>query len=301
MKTFDEGLPQFLSRKQISVHPKTYNGYVSKTRVFSLWLKDHGLSQIPLRDLTNDNIADFFVYIARDKDLDRPTCEKYCNNIKSVFQFFEESENITKLPFRNVSYPIKKRDCAPKYIPKEKQKALFEDMRENDQQLFLCCMIEYCAAIRPGREMLSLKVKDFDFSGGTIKVSMLTAKTGKGRYADFTEELKGYCREYGIEGADRELYLFGKKKKMGTKAISENMLRYRFNQFRTKHNISTEIKLYSPKHTGLTDLINSKLVSLPQLQKHCGHTRLSSTEHYVLAHAGVTNDVIKKEFRSILG
>ena len=116
MITFDEGLPQFLSRKQISVHPKTYNGYVSKTKVFSLWLKDHGLSQKPLGELTNDNIADFFVYIARDRDLDRPTCEKYCNNIKAVFQFFEESEGITKLPFRNVSYPIKKRDCAPKSL-----------------------------------------------------------------------------------------------------------------------------------------------------------------------------------------
>jgi site-specific recombinase XerD len=300
MKTFAEGLPQFLSRKQISVHPKTYNGYVSKTKVFSLWLKDHGLSQKPLGELTNDNIADFFVYIARDRDLDRPTCEKYCNNIKAVFQFFEESEGITKLPFRNVSYPIKKRDCAPKYIPKEKQKALLDDIRKNDPQLFLACMCQYSAAIRPGREMLNLKVKDFDFSGGTIKVSLLTAKTGKSRYADFTTELMQYCREYGIENADRELYVFGKKGKMGNKPISENMLRYRFNQFRAKHGISTEVKLYSLKHTGLTDLINSKLVSLPQLQKHCGHTRLSSTEHYILVHAGVTNEVIRNEFRSIL-
>ena len=234
MKTFDEGLPQFLSRKQISVHPKTYNGYKGKLNVFSLWLKEHGLSQTPLRELTNDNIADFFVYIARDRDLDRPTCEKYYANIRSVFQFYEESENMIKLPFKSVSYPIKKRDCAPKYIPKDKQKALFEDMRKKDYQLFLACMIQYCSAVRPGREMLSLKVGDFDFGGGTIRVSELSAKTGACRYADFTEELMGYCREYGIKGADESLYVFGVKGKMGTQPVSENMLRYRFNNFRKK-------------------------------------------------------------------
>jgi site-specific recombinase XerD len=300
MRTFNELLPQYLSRKKISLHKKTYTAYVSRTKIFSTWLQDNGLSDTPIEKLTSDNICEFFYYLASEdgRDVDRPTCEKYNHTLKTMFKYYAEAEGIEKLPFDTVEYPVKKRDNAPKYIPKDKQRALFNDIKANDYQLYLACMIQYAAAVRPGKEMLNLKVGDFDFDGGTIRVGEMTAKTGRCRYADFTEELKGYCREYGIEGADSSLYVFGTKKKMGTKHISENMLRYRFNPFREKHGISKEVKLYSMKCTGGTDLINSRLVSLTQLQKHFGHARISSTERYVQQHGGVTNAVIINQFKS---
>lgn len=303
MKTFNELLPNYLARKRISIHGKTYKGHVGRTKVFSDWLKEKNLSETPLRSITNDHISEFMYYLASEegKNLDKPTCEKYCHSIKSVFKFYEDELQLSKLPFGKIEYPIKKSDHAPKYIPKDKQKALFDDIRKNDYQLFLACMVQYTAAVRPGRELLNLRVGDFDFDGGTIRVGVMTAKTGRCRYADLTEELKGYCREYGIDKADSSLYVFGTNKRIGSKHISENMLRYRFNPYRDKHGISKEVKLYSFKHTGGTDLINSRLVSLTQLQKHFGHTRISSTEKYVLQHGGITNEVIINQFKSPMG
>jgi integrase len=75
-------------------------------------------------------------------------------------------------------------------------------------------------------------------------------------------------------------------------------LTYRFNKYRERHKIDKGVKFYSFKHTGLTDLINSKMVSLPQLQQHAGHDKITSTEKYIINHGGITNDVIKEKFSS---
>jgi integrase len=296
--TFSELREFYLEEKRIVLKDSTYRGHCGKTRLFAEWLEEHGLEKKPLRKLTNQNIHDFFVYLAEDRDLDKSSCEKYRDLLKVFFKYAKKLHLIRKFPFKRIVLPLKKRDCKPKYIPKEKFVELFRDIRLNDPQLFIGSMIQYCSAVRPGNEMLNLKPADFNLTEGTIKVGELNAKTGKQRYADLTKELLGYLIEYGILEANPNHYLFGKSRKFGPTPISKNNLPHRFNIFRDAHGIDKGVKFYSCKHTGATDLINAKLISLPQLMRHLGHSRITSTEHYILEHGGVTNDIIKEQFSS---
>jgi integrase len=297
-KTFDQIRKGYLKEKEIVLKTSTYRGHEGKTRLFSEWLHRNGLSDVPLRRLGNKVLHDFSIYLANERDLDRSSCIKYRDTLRVFFKYAKEIKQIKKIPLKRIVFPQKKRVCKPKYIPKDKIVALLKDIREHDFQLFIGFMLQYCSAIRPGNEMLDLKPRDFDFEGKTIKVGELKAKSGKQRYADLTDELIKYLVQYGIKEADPDHYLFGKRRTFGPKAISKNNLPHRFNKFRDAHGLDKGVKLYSAKHTGATDLINSKLISLPQLMRHLGHDRLSSTEHYIIEHGGVTNDIIKEEFKS---
>ena len=299
-RTVDQILPEYLKEKKIVLKPASYRAHVGKTKMLSEWLSNNGYSDRPIRKIKNKHIHEFFMYLADVRDLDKATCERYRDTLRIFFKYAKSIKELDKLPFKRVVLPIKKRDCKPKYIPKEYIVELLNTIRENDFQLFIASMIEYCSAVRPGDEMLNLKIKDIDFNNMTIKVGQLKAKTGKQRFADLTKELAVYLIEYGIKNADQEDYLFAQKHTYGKIKITKNNFPYRFNKYRDKLGIDKGVKFYSLKHTGATDLINTKLSSLPQLMKHLGHTKISSTEHYVLEHGGVTNDIIKDRFVSPL-
>jgi integrase len=215
----------------------------------------------------------FSIYLATERDLDRETCTKYRAFLKGLFRFAKLQGEPVHATVDRFIIPIKKRDCSPKYIPQEKQVALLEDVFAHDYQLFVACEIMYCSGLRP-KELLNLKVGDIDFVGGTIRVLKLVAKTRKCRYADLTDELADYLRHYGVTTAEPEKFLFCRGG-CGDKHWSINMLADRFRHYRQAHGISDEVKYYSWKHTGATDLINSKLATLVQLKNHLGHDRLT--------------------------
>lgn len=297
-KTFDQIIPDYLKEKNIVLKPKTFIGHRGKTLLFGKWLGWNGLNKLPLRKIKNRHIRDFSVYLAETRDLDRATCEKYRDTLRVFFRYVKIVGQTKKIPFKRFILPLKKRDNKPAYIPADKIVALLNEIRVKDPQLFVGCMIQYCSAIRPGKEMLNLKPGVFNFGAKTIQVGELNAKTGKQRYADLTDELIEYLIEYGVQQADSDCYLFGKHRTFGLVHICENNLTVRFNKYRDSHQISKKVKFYSWKHTGLTDLIASKLCSLPQLQHHAGHDNIRSTEKYILEHGGLTNDIIKTQFRS---
>ena len=111
-----------------------------------------------------------------------------------------------------------------------------------------------------------------------------------------SDDLIEICKNYGIAEADPNLYIFGKNKHLDTRPLSENMLRYRFNQYRDKYNLSKDVKLYSWKHMGASYLIHSKTVDILQLKDHLRHSNLSATEHYVKRILGDNNEAIKMHF-----
>ncbi len=298
MKTFSEILVPFLSEKEIQLKKKSLNAYKNQTKVFCEWLNSQGKLDISICDIKEEEVSQFFLYLARDKDLDRPTCQKYYISIKSVFYYAKKRKEITELPFDLVVFPSKKRDCSAQLIPQEAMKLLFEDIKENDYQLFLACMIEYYCFIRPGNEMRNLKPTNFDLKSGTIRIDASIAKNKRARTVTMPTQLIEYCKEYGIDKENSNRYVFGCNRYFDTKPVSENMLRYRFNRFRDKHNISKGVKLYSFKHQGCTTLHQTRLVSTFDLMTQLGHSNLTSTQHYLKKVAGNINSEIRNNFPS---
>jgi integrase len=296
-RKFDEVLSDFLPEKKMQVCAKSCLSYTRAAYVFGRWMQEKGLSDKPIKKITAHDIADFSVYVA-GLGYDKPTCAKFIMNVKVVFKYAMKRGELDVLPFDKdlIVLPKKGRDRSAALIPTDVLPVLLADMRENDLQLFLACMLEFYCGVRPGREVRFIKVRNFDLNNGVLTVDADKTKNGRVGRITMSDDLVQICRDYGMVGADPELYVFGKNKHLDVRPVSENMLRFRFNKFRDKHGMSVDVKLYSFKHTGASYLVHSKIVDILQLKDHLRHSNLSATEHYVKRLLGDNNEAIRTMF-----
>lgn len=296
-KRFDEALADFLPEKEIQVCRKSYLSYTRASDVFMQWLQSQGMDDKPMRKISAQDLADFSVHIA-GLNYDKPTCEKFIMNLRVIFKYARKRGEIDTLPFDRelMIFPKKKKDCSAALIPTHIVPKLLTDIKANDPQLFLACMLEFYCGIRPGREIRFIQVRNFDLKDGVLTIDAEMSKNGKVGRITMSDDLVQICRDYGIDKADPDLYVFGKDGSLGVKPLSENMLRFRFNKFRDKFGLSKDVKLYSFKHIGASYLVHSKVVDILQLKDHLRHSNLSATQHYVKKVIGDKNDAIKYQF-----
>lgn len=296
-KTITGLMDGFLLEKETSTLHKTSQGYRGNINVFLLWLEDNRLKDVLIRNITENNITDFFYYLGKEKGLDKPTCGKYFEHLRALFNYAYDRGELNDVPFNHVVFPRKKKDQGADVISNVHLKPLLDYIKEKDPQLFLACIIEYYCFIRPGKELRLLKVGDIDCENGLITVQQMNAKNKLRQVVTMPQHLIDICKEYSIDTEDKSLYIFGKKKRFGDRPISINMLRYRFNKFRTILNLPNNYKLYSMKHTGASNLHKSG-ISMRELMDQLRHSQLSATQHYLKVHAGIVNDRIRDNFPS---
>lgn len=296
-KTIEEMIPGFLLERETQGNLKTSMSYHSHIYVFVEWLKSKQLADLPMRRITSQDVADFFLYLAKEKGLDKPTCEKYFLHNRLLFVYAQKREEIDIIPFDLAVLPRKGIDKSAEVIHPEHLKLMLPEIKRVDPQLYLGCMIQYYCFIRPGRELRLLKVGDIDLIAGTITIRQEHAKNNTRQIVTMPNQLIELCLEYGIDTADKNLYIFGKKHKFGTKPICENTLRWNFNKVRDRLNMPTGYKFYSFKHTGASNLHLSG-ISMRELMDQLRHTKLDATQHYLKKHCGIVNDRIRDNFPS---
>jgi integrase len=296
-KTFDEVLPLFLADVRIQLQKKSYAGYVSKTKIFSAWLAENSLSNHRMRNIDSQIISTFFTYLATERILDKPTCQKYFLVLRSMWRYAKKRDWVSNEPFDLITYPKKGVDKGAQVIPPEDSKILLDDMKENAKQLYLAYMTEFYLCLRPGRELRLLKLSEIDFNNGTVTVLTENAKTGRKRVVTIPQQLLEIFIEYDLDKYDKHLYVFGNNKQgiPGDSPWSENMLRYKFNQIRDRHNFPKSYQLYSAKHSSITLLHNSGAPLLTSMT-HVGHTTLSSHQAYLHKHIGIVNETIRAHY-----
>lgn len=295
-RTFSEVAEEFLRKGEISLRHRTFVNQKGQVTAFGRWLKEHDLDSIPIRKISSETISDFFVFLAKEKHLDRPTCEKYFLVLRALWRYAVKNSDASVIPFDNIAFPPKGRDCSAKRIPEKDRQILLTEIKRMDPQLYLACMFEYYCAIRPGNELRLLKVKDIDFSAGVVFIDAERAKSGRGEFITMPKQMVRLCREYRIDKANPDFFVFGKKRVPGPQNMSVNMLAFRFNKIRDLLHLSKEYKLYSMKHTGCTALSDAKIVSSVEMMHHFRHTKLDVMLHYIKKHGGIINTDIRDFF-----
>jgi integrase len=297
-KNIEALLPGFLLEKETGIQTKSFYPYNWCSKVFIDWLKENHLANQPMRKITSDNVANFFYYLGRDKDLDRSTCEKYFLNLRQLFVYAKKRGELEVIPFDNIVYPRKKKDQGADVIQIDDLKILLPEIQKSDPQLYFACMIQYYCFIRPGKELRLLKISDIDLHNGLIVIRQENAKNKQRQTVTMPQQLIDICFDYGIDKADKTLFIFGNKKRFGTRVCSVNMLRWRFNKIRDRLNMSKGYKFYSFKHTGASRLHLAGVISMRELMDQLRHSKLEATQHYVHKHIGTVNNRIRDNFPS---
>jgi integrase len=277
-------LSDFLNETKRSVAFPTYKSYQSKTRLFCKWLENNGHAKIRIFEISNAITKKFFDYLIDTKKLDRPTIEKYLQNLTKMFKYFQKHKLIDKIPLENIVKPPKTKDCAARPIMDDDLKKLFIHIAKNDEPFLFACLMQFFLCCRPGNELRLLKIQDIDTFNQLVHINEESGKTGK-RKITMPEALIEVCNKFNIYQHPRECYLFSKDCKPGLKPLGKNYFSRTFLKYRKELNLPSFYKFYSIKHTGAGKLLESG-ATIVEVMSHLGHTDIESTLHYIKRHFG---------------
>ncbi len=299
VNTFGVLASDFIIYKRSEVNNKSMQSYKSKLRTFQNYLEKHNLHDKPITSIDNSFIISFLKELAENDELSRMTIEKYQQIMHSFFVYVIREKRIKmENPVLNIPRLGKVVDeSAPGLSPKIR-KQLKSKISKEDPQLWLGCSIQYYTAIRPGTEMRLIQLKNINMESRTITIRNFLAKNDRTETVDIPGQLYNLLLEWNLENYDQELYLFGKDGVPGDKPIGKNSLRIRFNKFRDELNLSKEIKFYSWKHSGASELKDAG-ANMYEIQRHFRHKSVSTTERYWRKRLGGVKDDIKNKFPDI--
>lgn len=294
-QTFDDVLIEFSDFRKIGSSKRAFEGTSGQLKIFSNWLKENHYSNLSISKINSLIISKFFIFLATEKNLDRSTCQRYFLNVRLLFKYAKKKNYIKIIPFDQVQFPLKKEDGGAQVILKNDLVLLLSEIKKRNFQLYVACMMEYYCFIRPGRELRLMKVNQIDLNLGIIRIPATLAKNKRSEVVTIPTQMIEILKEYGIESADKNFYVFGKKQHPGPKPWSVNALSSKFREIRDDLNLSTGYKFYSFKHTGAT-MLHESGAPMRALMDQLRHTKLDATQHYLKKHAGITDDHIKFNF-----
>jgi integrase len=279
-RTIRVWISKFLERLQPAVSLATYQTYQSKFRIFIHWLTKEKIEGNDLATFDSKLIGLFFNYLINSRKLSKISIRSYSQILKALFEYLKFNKLILINPVYDIPLCNRINDQAPRPI----QRAdidIFKKELIKDPTLWLAVQLEFYCALRPGHEIREMKIKDIDFSAGTIRVDRTRAKSRVQRIVTIPHQLLIELRTLLLsQKYNRELYVFGRAGKPGSVPYGKNTLRGRFNQIRERLNMPNEYKFYSWKHTGLIEADETGKISSKDICQHAGHVSLQTTDFY---------------------
>ena len=279
---------------------KTFESYRGKIRMLISWLEKEKLSDNDLSTIDSNVLLRFFDHLIIDQKLAGPTIEKYRMTINSLFSYLIERKALVKNPMPKILIPEVGEDCAAVPFLDEDMHLLLNAIREEDPQLYLAALLQYFCFIRPGDELLKLKVGQINFAKRTIFIPKDIAKVRVARTMDIPDPLYDVLIEHGLHRLNKELLVIGQFGRPGTQGVGHNTLRMRFNKYRDRMRLSQSYKWYSFKHTGAGKLLESG-ASIAELMNQLGHTDITSTYQYIKRHFGERSEHVRTKFPAPAG
>ena len=274
---------------------KTHESYRGKIRTFITWLEKNKLVENDLSTFDSAVIFKFFDFLITERQLAGKTIEKYKINLSNFFKFLVDRKIIREQPVRDIEIPETSEDFSAVPFLDEDLERLFPIIKDEDPQLFLAALMQYFCFIRPGNELLQMRIKQINFSAKTIFIPKDHAKRRTERTVDMPLQLYNVLMEFGIQHFGKEMFLFGRAGRPGNQPMGMNTLRSRFNRIRDKVGLSSSYKWYSFKHTGAGKLLESG-ATIAELMNQLGHTDISSTYRYIRRHFGERSEHIRNHF-----
>lgn len=276
----------------------TMGTYRSKLRIFSNWIDAHTEPGNDVSAVTNETMVSFFRWLIDDQLRSGKTVHDYHYILAGFFEWLITKKIFLANPVHDI--PPCKRVCdqAPSPIH-EFDIEIFKTELVNDPQLWLAVQFQYYCALRPGRELRLLKIKDIDFARGLVTVRRAQAKTKVTRTVVIPRQFLVSLREdFRLIDYDKEFFVFGRQGIPGPASLGKNNLRFRFNAVRKKLSMPTEYKFYSWKHTGA---VQASLSGIPDshIQRQMGHSSIDTTSRYLRKMTGFQSDFLKNRFPGI--
>jgi integrase len=247
-------LSDFLVERKKILAPKSYESYLSKTRLFCQWLEQNGYADLRIMGISNTIVKQFFTYLIDKRKLDKITVCKYKQNLGAMFRYFKKLKLMDSVPMEDLPAARKLKDLSARPIMDADIKAYFEYTAKYDPQMFLASLFQFFLCCRPGKELREMKIGDIDIYNKVVYIRLETGKTGS-RTIGMPDALIEICENYKLDRFNRDYYVFGRGGGPGKELLGKNHFGNTFRAIRDKLRFPKSYKFYSFKHTGAGKLL----------------------------------------------
>lgn len=272
-----------------TLEPESLRNYKSVLRRFISWTEKMGISENDISYFTQPIIADFFHFLIDDLKRSARTVRRYRNLLYSLFEIAINDKKILVNPMYELPGTSRINDQAPRPIKDEDIKLFFKELKK-EPQLYLAALIQMYCFIRPGNELLNLKIQHIDWNRRTIRVQKGFSKVHRERVVSIPKFLCNMMQEnFKLDQYKHDFYIFSTDGKPGLTRLNKNTLRKKFNKIRDKLNMPDSYKFYSWKHTG--GVMAADLgIPLSDIQVQMGHKNIATTLEYLKNHGAFRNN-----------
>lgn len=308
-KTILEYLKDFEDYSQIErgLSPVSIKNYKQFLSIFVNWLKDQNLDRITPRELSDDHIWQYRLYLSRKthpkthKPLNKSTQNYYLIALRVLLSYFVE-KNIKSLPPEKIKLPKDTRSKKIKFLTLEQiERLLLAPNISKISGLRDRAILEtlFSTGLRVS-ELVSLNINQLNLNDLSDEKSLEVVVTGKGsvtRVVFFSPRCCKWIKKYLKARDDIDNALFvavGKnKKKPNSLRLSTRSVERIVQKYAKITGLPLLATPHTLRHTYATDLLGQG-VDLRIIQEFLGHKSIAATQIYTHVTSKKLRDVHQK-------
>ena len=261
---------EVLSKKLSLDYSQSYKKDLVRTeKVWTQFLKSNRLSNLKANELTVELLSDF----VRTKSSSARSMHNVKRNISALLKDELESKGVI-LNMRRIKLPKTGQEL---HRPFDDMSTVLKDIKEYNDNLYLCCLMTYSMLLRPHREIRCLSFSDFNTDFTVLSLDGKRVKSKRNRIvpvpAVVREEI--VSRFKAVE--NRNINLFSMRRHEHNPSYFKGIwTKYK----KQSELISKKQTLYSFRHTGAIKVFE-KTDSLLKLQQVMGHSTMQVSLTYL--------------------
>ncbi len=267
----------------------TKKTYTSRITVIKRYLHSVGKNDVLCYKFNSSLISDFLDYMRYDKRVSARTRDNYMTFIKTLCNFLLQKKYIGVNPSLNFKKTNKKKNSRIVISEKDREK-IFNYFKKEDANYFLLCLVCYYCLIRR-TELSKIKVSDVNFLTNTIFIHSDNSKNKQSAHVTMPINLKIMLQKH-IAAANKKDYLFSADNYApGKNSFHPDKCSKKWRKMRLFLKLDENIKWYSLKDTGITDLIIAG-VDLVSVRDQARHHSIKQTNTYIPQNLKTANSKI---------
>lgn len=263
-----------------SLRKDTVRSYKSMVVIFQQWLIESRIKHVMGHDFSLPMAMRYLDSRIEKKGIGNNTYNNYRQKLGVAWSWMLQRGYVTTNVFTLV--PIKKTE--PKLRATYVAEVIRQDIKKYihtiDSDLYTPLVLAYSCLLRP-KELLNLQISCIDLTLQTITVPPEVSKNGKGRTITIPDTVLSYFESLNLEKHPQNWYIVGRKPNVlqpGPRPGHTNTLSERWRKMREFLGLAENIKMYSLRDTGITDLLGA--VGIPGTNHQTNHSSLEITSKY---------------------
>ena len=279
---------------------KSQENYERFLQRFLFWLKANSLEDTLPKDLTQEIVWKYRVFLSRHESLKKSTQNYYLIALRSLLTYFTEKD-ITSLPPEKVKLAREKEERQVRFLDIEQLEKFFtapdtskfQGLRDRAiLETLFSTGLRITELVNLNREQIKIPQNPADELEVTIK-----GKGGRIRTVYFSQRTLNWLQEYLKMRTDNHDALFitytSEKKKTGAHRITPRAIQTMFKHATVKAGIPLNTTPHVMRHSFATDLL-AQGVDIRTLQEFLGHKNIAATQIYAHVTSKQLREIHKK-------